>query len=157
MYNNGIFMTNVYSPHSIAFFPSTFLHQECKTMQSSLKRKRHSAYITPRSHRDRTNPSDGAVSHGQRYNNSHIRFSTPQGPSGPRQPPDDNREAQIDNRSFEISADDDLDQVIVAIDMKDSSTVGCAYYSAEEEKLHLLGDIRSAGTETIDSCQSLSL
>lgn len=57
-----------------------------------------------------------------------------------------------DSRSLEAYIDDDLDQVIVAIDVKDSGTVGCSYYSAEEEKLYLLGDIKSAGTDTIDSC-----
>ncbi|KAJ5752620.1 DNA mismatch repair protein MutS core [Penicillium odoratum] len=49
------------------------------------------------------------------------------------------------------SIDDDLDHVIVAIDIKDYGTVGCAYYSAEEEKMYLLGDSRSGGMETIDT------
>ncbi|GLI73811.1 hypothetical protein PoHVEF18_002040 [Penicillium ochrochloron] len=47
--------------------------------------------------------------------------------------------------------DDDLGHVIAAIDMKDYGTVGCAYYSAEEEKLYLLGDSRSGGMEAIDA------
>lgn len=126
-------------------------------MESSLKRKRNSAYITPRSHRSRPNPLDAAFSQGQRRNNSRIRFSSPQGPSESRQRPDNARETGADNRSFQISTDDDLDQVIVAIDVKESATVGCAYYSAEEEKLYLLGDIRSAGAETIDSCEPMSI
>ncbi|KAJ5915628.1 DNA mismatch repair protein MutS core [Penicillium verhagenii] len=50
----------------------------------------------------------------------------------------------------ESSIDDDLGHVIVAIDLKDYGTVGCAYYSAEEEKMYLLGDCRSGGMETID-------
>lgn len=58
---------------------------------------------------------------------------------------------------MELSTDDDLDQVIVAIDKKDSGTVGCSYYSAEEEKLYLMGDIRFAGAEVIDSCQFKSI
>lgn len=45
-----------------------------------------------------------------------------------------------------------MGHVIAAIDMKDYGTVGCAYYSAEEEKLYLLGDTRSGGMETIDAC-----
>ncbi|OGM44275.1 DNA mismatch repair protein Msh5 [Aspergillus bombycis] len=47
--------------------------------------------------------------------------------------------------------DDDLDQVIVAIDMRESGTVGCSYYSAQEETLYLLGDMQSASTEILDS------
>ncbi|ODM16931.1 hypothetical protein SI65_07896 [Aspergillus cristatus] len=35
--------------------------------------------------------------------------------------------------------------------MRDSGTVGCSYYSAQEETLYLMGDIRFAGNETIDS------
>ncbi|KAJ5682222.1 DNA mismatch repair protein MutS core [Penicillium macrosclerotiorum] len=46
--------------------------------------------------------------------------------------------------------DDDLGHVIAAIDMKDSGTVGCAYYSAEEEKMYLLRDIRLGGMEKIE-------
>ncbi|KAI9373057.1 muts domain V-domain-containing protein [Aspergillus egyptiacus] len=49
------------------------------------------------------------------------------------------------------STDDDFDQVIVAIDNKDSGTVGCSYYSAQERKLYLLGDIRHSNTEILDT------
>lgn len=49
------------------------------------------------------------------------------------------------------SIDDALGQVIVAIDMRDSGIVGCSYYSAQEETLYLMGDIRFAGNETVDS------
>ncbi|KAJ6109241.1 hypothetical protein N7486_001475 [Penicillium sp. IBT 16267x] len=51
----------------------------------------------------------------------------------------------------ESSIDDDLGHVIVAIDIKDYGTVGCAYYSAEHEKMYLLGDSRSGGMEIIDT------
>ncbi|CAG8029250.1 unnamed protein product [Penicillium olsonii] len=50
--------------------------------------------------------------------------------------------------------DDFDDHVIAAIDTKEHNTVGCAYYSAEEEKLYLLGDTRLGGMETVDACQS---
>ncbi|KAL4917638.1 muts domain V-domain-containing protein [Aspergillus aurantiobrunneus] len=49
------------------------------------------------------------------------------------------------------SADDDLDQTIAAIDMKDAGTVGCSYYSSQEKKLYLLGDIRHSNAEIIDT------
>ncbi|KAJ5664349.1 hypothetical protein N7507_005080 [Penicillium longicatenatum] len=51
----------------------------------------------------------------------------------------------------ESSIDDDLGHVIVAFDIKDYGTVGCAYYSADHEKMYLLGDSRSGGMETIDT------
>ena len=50
-----------------------------------------------------------------------------------------------------ISADDDLDHVIMAVDRREAGTIGCSYYSAQEEKLYLLGDIQSAGAEVTDS------
>ena len=53
------------------------------------------------------------------------------------------------------SPDDDFGHVVAAIDMKEHGTVGCAYYSAEEEKLYLLGDSQSSGAETIDTCTSV--
>ncbi|GAQ41630.1 DNA mismatch repair protein Msh5 [Aspergillus niger] len=43
---------------------------------------------------------------------------------------------------IEYSIDDEFEQVVVAVDMRDSGTVGCSYYSALEEKLYLLGDLR---------------
>jgi DNA mismatch repair protein MSH5 len=55
-----------------------------------------------------------------------------------------------------MSSDDDLEQVIVAIDIRESGTVGCSYYSAQEESLYLLGDIRSSSNDAIVSCWSWS-
>lgn len=51
-------------------------------------------------------------------------------------------------------AEDDLDQIVAAIDMKDGGTVGCSYYSAQEKRLYLLGDIQHANSETIETCKS---
>ena len=48
--------------------------------------------------------------------------------------------------------DDDTGHIIAAIDMKDYGTVGCSYYSAEEEKLYLMGDSKSGDLETINAC-----
>lgn len=55
---------------------------------------------------------------------------------------------------FEHTVDDELEQVVVAVDVRDSGTVGCSYYSALEEKLYLLGDLRYSTKEIIDSCLS---
>lgn len=61
-------------------------------------------------------------------------------------------ETQYEADYSESSIDDDLGHVILAIDIKDYGTIGCAYYSTEHEKLYLLGDSRSGGMETIDTC-----
>ena len=61
-------------------------------------------------------------------------------------------ETKIETDRSVRATDDDLDDhVITAIDMKDHGTVGCSYYSAEEEKMYLLGDSRSGDIETIDA------
>lgn len=58
----------------------------------------------------------------------------------------------VDDGILEQSVDDCLDQVIVAIDMRDSGTVGCFYYSSQDETLYLMGDIQFGGNESINSC-----
>ncbi|XRM41352.1 hypothetical protein ABZX51_004631 [Aspergillus tubingensis] len=52
---------------------------------------------------------------------------------------------------IEYTIDDEFEQVVVAVDMRDSGTVGCSYYSALEEKLYLLGDLRHSSENIIDS------
>ncbi|KAJ5147421.1 DNA mismatch repair protein MutS core [Penicillium atrosanguineum] len=62
-------------------------------------------------------------------------------------------ESQIggeENETF-IEDDDDAGHIIAAIDMKDHGTVGCSYYSAEEEKLYLLGDSKLGEIETVNA------
>ncbi|CAG8022959.1 unnamed protein product [Penicillium nalgiovense] len=119
---------------------------------SSLKRKRTPASrppITPRTSGRRL---------GQRAPSSQA-FSTS---SGPPQPPIISSAGQLrtpyptDTRieidcSVRVTDDDFDDHVIAAIDLKDHGTVGCSYYSAEEEKMYLLGDSRSGDMETIDA------
>ncbi|KAF2088890.1 hypothetical protein K490DRAFT_64102 [Saccharata proteae CBS 121410] len=46
---------------------------------------------------------------------------------------------------------DALNEVVMAIDLRDRGTVGCAYYVAREEKLHFMEDSRLGGLEMIDS------
>lgn len=48
--------------------------------------------------------------------------------------------------------EDDLDLVVVAIDVRDSGTIGCSYYSSQEGTLYLLGDMPSFGSDNIDTC-----
>jgi len=45
---------------------------------------------------------------------------------------------------------DSLNEVIMAIDMKERGTLGCAYYIAREEKLCMIEDIKMAGLDIID-------
>jgi DNA mismatch repair protein MSH5 len=46
---------------------------------------------------------------------------------------------------------DAMNEVIMAVDMKERGTIGCAYYIARKEKLCLMEDIKMAGLEIVDS------
>ena len=119
---------------------------------SSLKRKRTPASrppITPRTSGRRLGhrvPSSQALSISNGLPQTPIISSATQ----LRTPfPTDTR---IETDRSVRATDDDLDDhVIAAVDMKGHGTVGCSYYSAEEEKMYLLGDSRSGDMETIDA------
>lgn len=124
-------------------------------MASAMKRKRqapfHSSYNnSPRSF-DSRKYRNHASSSQARPGNSHNPFPASEPYTSRQLRPSTAPDAGVDNGGSGNFTDDDLDQVIMAIDKKDSGTVGCSYYSAQEERLYLLGDIRSAGTDTIDS------
>lgn len=44
-----------------------------------------------------------------------------------------------------------MNEVIMAVDLRDRGTVGCAYYVAREEKLYMMDDIRFGGMEVIET------
>jgi DNA mismatch repair protein MSH5 len=46
---------------------------------------------------------------------------------------------------------DAINEVIMAVDLKDPGTVGCAYYIARDEKLCLMEDIKMAGLDIVDT------
>jgi len=46
--------------------------------------------------------------------------------------------------------DDSIQEVVMAVDMRDRGTVGCCYYVAAQEALYLMADIKAAGLEVID-------
>ena len=48
-------------------------------------------------------------------------------------------------------ADESLDHVIMAIDIKERNTVGCAYYLAREEKLFCMEDIANGGIDIVNA------
>ena len=50
----------------------------------------------------------------------------------------------------EREEDDSLNEVVMAIDLRDRGTVGCAYYIAREEKLYMMQDMSSGGIETVE-------
>jgi DNA mismatch repair protein MSH5 len=45
---------------------------------------------------------------------------------------------------------DSLDQIVMAVDIRERGTVGCAYYVARQEKLFFMEDVKQGGVETIE-------
>lgn len=57
----------------------------------------------------------------------------------------------ISSKDYPDGVDSDvLNEVIMAVDMKDNGTVGCAYYVALDESLFLQQDIPLAGIELVE-------
>ena len=49
--------------------------------------------------------------------------------------------------------DELLDVVVVALDIKERGTVGCAYYVAREERLFCMEDVVNGGINVVDACK----
>lgn len=59
-----------------------------------------------------------------------------------------------DETEVEIQEREDLDalnEIIMAIEMKERGSIGCAYYIAREEKLCLMEDMKMAGLKIVDT------
>lgn len=61
--------------------------------------------------------------------------------------------AEVQTRSALAHNHDDISDIVMAIDMRDRGTVGCAYYVAEQEKLFLVEDMKHASVDMIDMCE----
>ena len=47
--------------------------------------------------------------------------------------------------------DDALNEIIMAVDVKNKGTVGCSYYVARQEKLYIMDDAELGGLEILDT------
>jgi DNA mismatch repair protein MSH5 len=47
---------------------------------------------------------------------------------------------------------DALNEVIMAVDLRERGTVGCCYYVARDEKLCFMEDVKFGGVDVVDSC-----
>lgn len=46
---------------------------------------------------------------------------------------------------------DALNEIVLAVDMRERGTLGCAYYVAREEKLFIMADIKLAGLDVVET------
>lgn len=47
--------------------------------------------------------------------------------------------------------DDTLNEVIMAVDVRNRGTVGCAYYVAREEKMYFMEDVKLGGVDIVEA------
>ena len=58
------------------------------------------------------------------------------------------------DHNAELDPDSDsLNEVVMAVDIRDRGTVGCSYYVAREEKLYFMEDAKLVGPDIIEACK----
>ncbi len=70
-------------------------------------------------------------------------------------PPDAGVLAECDDEILEREDNDSLNEIVMAVDLRDRGTVGCCYYIARQEKLYMIEDVKSGGIEVIDTREIL--
>jgi DNA mismatch repair protein MSH5 len=121
-------------------------------MESSSKRKRSTTLETPR--RPSTLNRRLQLSRDEHTSPTSNFFHPVQSPSLRRHSPGAAiyTSNEVNQQGVEQDPDDYLEQIIMAVDVKEKETVGCGYYLAREEKLYLLSDVQSGGAATIEIC-----
>lgn len=66
-------------------------------------------------------------------------------------------EAEDDIAIHERENNDSLNEVVMALELRNRDTVGCSFYVAKEETLYLMGDVKFGGHDIVDTCKSLWL
>jgi DNA mismatch repair protein MSH5 len=127
-------------------------------MRSSQKRKRSPEIsrhhpITPRTYGSR--PGQAPYASSRAFINLDGSFQPPSPSTGEQVQTPFPAASQAEFEGSQLSDEDDLGHIIAAIDIKDYGTVGCAYYSAEKERMYLLADSRLGERETIETCMSI--
>ncbi|KAJ5392024.1 hypothetical protein N7509_007514 [Penicillium cosmopolitanum] len=123
-------------------------------MRSSQKRKRSPEIsrrhpITPRTYGSR--PGKAPYASSRAFINLEGSFQAPSPSTGEQVQTPFPAASQAEFEGSQLSNEDDLGHIIAAIDIKDYGTMGCAYYSAEKERMYLLADSRLGERETIEA------
>ncbi|EFW16551.1 DNA mismatch repair protein Msh5 [Coccidioides posadasii str. Silveira] len=121
---------------------------------SQTKRRLAGRKATRATPRPRNGRSSAAQSHGHSIlpRSSQSRDSTANvSPPAISHATEATAESRQENTLSEGGGDDDLCQIIMAIDMKDRGTVGCSYYVADQKKLYIVEDIASGGMDVVET------
>nr|KMM68003.1 MSH5 protein [Coccidioides posadasii RMSCC 3488] len=127
---------------------------------SQTKRRLAGRKATRATPRPRNGRSSAAQSHGHSIlpRSSQSRDSTANvSPPAISHATEATAESRQENTLSEGGGDDDLCQIIMAIDMKDRGTVGCSYYVADQKKLYIVEDIASGGMDVVETYSQFRL
>jgi DNA mismatch repair protein MSH5 len=53
--------------------------------------------------------------------------------------------------------DESSDHIIMALDIKDRGSIGCAYYVARDERLFCMEDVPKGGIDVVEKCESIPM
>lgn len=85
-------------------------------------------------------------------NSSHRAASTALSSRAGSTAPSDHEVRPEDEADIEEREENDaLNEVVMAVDLRDRGTVGCCYYVAREEKLYFMEDVKHGGLDVIDT------
>lgn len=62
---------------------------------------------------------------------------------------------RVHDVSAQSSNDDFMEQIIVALDMRDKGRIGCAYYVASEGRLSCMEEVCGGGVDVLEKCRFL--
>ena len=79
----------------------------------------------------------------------------PTGRERPVHPHNADLEAAFQEQMEEEADHERLDEIVMAIEMKDRGTIGCCYYVAAREAMFLMSDAKSAGLDIVDQRRCL--
>ena len=82
--------------------------------------------------------------------NSHDSSTIELPPSASLAPSENEHDRDREAEGQEQVENESIDQIVMAVDMRDEGTVGCCYYLAARETIYLMVDIKSAGVDIVD-------
>ncbi|KAI1079458.1 muts domain V-domain-containing protein [Whalleya microplaca] len=133
--------------------PNTAHTRRRYTNSSNGGQSRNSSRAPSRATVQSYHPSPQLPQHPQRQRLSLRPPSQRASSVSSRRQPEDNDDVDDDDDDNVVSNEeaDALNEVIMAIDMKDNGNLGCAYYIALDETLYLLEDVAMSGIDFVET------
>ncbi|KAK8216575.1 muts domain V-domain-containing protein [Phyllosticta capitalensis] len=107
---------------------------------------------TPRAARSHATPSSSSLPRAPSQQQPHVRAVQWRSSQVPPSSAPSLRGAPAQVEPVDDEADlDALNEIVMAVDLREKGTVGCSYYVAREEKLYFMEDARLGGVDVVDA------